>query len=77
MKNEPGKPKAAADKAGAIEKVKEPEEAEGGRKGLMSWVLGWIALPGMVIGGIIGGGVLVGANFHDSWFTRAFVWIFS
>lgn len=76
MIEKPGK-SAKPGKADAIEKVAKPEEAEEGRKGWFSWVLGWVALPGAVIGGIFGGGVLVGANFHDSWFTRAFVWIFS
>ena len=64
-------------KAGAIEKATKPAETEPGRKRWMSWVLGWVVLPGMVIGGIVGGGVLVGANFHDTWFTHAFVWVFA
>ena len=60
---------------GALEKTPDEPEAEGGRKGRVSWLLGWVVLPGSVLGGIFGGGVLVGANFHDSWFTRAFVWV--
>lgn len=60
---------------GAIAKKAEGEEPE--KKGWLSWALGWVALPGAVLGGLFGGGVLVGANFHESWFTRAFVWIFS
>lgn len=59
---------------GELEKKDEAAEDEGGR-GRLSWVLGWVALPGAVLGGLFGGGVLVGANFHDSWFTRAFVWV--
>jgi len=59
----------------ALEKKKSSDEGEGEGKSRASWVLGWIVLPGSVIGGIFGGGVLVGANFHDSWITRAFVWI--
>ena len=60
---------------GALEKKDEPEEEKGGSRSRLSWILGWVALPGAVLGGLFGGGVLVGANFHDSWFTRAFVWV--
>ena len=59
---------------GELEKKVDPEGEKGGRSRL-SWILGWVALPGTVLGGLFGGGVLVGANFHDSWFTRAFVWV--
>ncbi len=59
---------------GELEKKGEAEEEAGGR-GRLSWLLGWIAHPGAVLSGLFGGGVLVGANFHDSWFTRAFVWV--
>lgn len=41
----------------------------------LSWVVGWVLVPGTVIGVIFGGGALVGAHFHDSWFTRAIVWV--
>ncbi len=67
----------AAPKKGAIAKKDGGESEEPEKKGWLSWALGWVALPGAVLGGLFGGGVLVGANFHDSWFTRAFVWIFS
>ncbi|MGH1346754.1 MAG: hypothetical protein ACRBN8_34625 [Nannocystales bacterium] len=60
---------------GELEKKTDSAEEESGGRGRLSWMLGWIALPGAVLGGLFGGGVLVGANFHDSWFTRAFVWI--
>ncbi|MCR9165003.1 MAG: hypothetical protein ACE37F_34385 [Nannocystaceae bacterium] len=60
---------------GAVAKKDSSDEAP--QKSRLSWALGWVALPGAVLGGIFGGGVLVGANFHESWFTRAFVWIFS
>ncbi len=41
----------------------------------LSWVGGWVLVPGTVIGVIFGGGALVGAHFHDSWFTRAIGWV--
>ncbi len=53
------------------------DEAGGKKRGPVGWLLGWVALPGLVLAGIFGGGVLIGANFHQSWFTRAFVWLFS
>lgn len=62
---------------GALEKTPpEGEAEEGKRRGPLAWVLGWVAVPGVVLGGIFGGGVLVGAHFHDSWVTSVFVWIF-
>jgi hypothetical protein len=69
-----GKPVPAE---GAIAKKDDGEGGESEKKSWLSWALGWVALPGAVLGGLFGGGVLVGANFHDSWITRAFVWIFS
>ena len=51
------------------------QEGEPKREGKLRWVLGWVVLPGTVIGGIFGGGVVVGAHFHDSWFTSAIVWL--
>ncbi len=74
----PGKSGKPVSTKGAIEKVDKKDEGDGEerKKGLLSWMLGWVALPGVVLGGIFGGGVLVGANFHESWITRMFVWIF-
>ncbi len=45
------------------------------KHGPLRWALGWIVLPGAVVAAIVGAGVLVGAHFHDSWFTRAIVWV--
>jgi hypothetical protein len=39
------------------------------------WVIGWVVLPGIVIGGIFGAGVMLGAHMPESWFTRAVVWL--
>ncbi len=69
----PDKP-AKADDA-ALVSTKEGDEGEKKKRGPLAWALGWIAVPGAVLGGIFAGGVIVGANFHDSWVTRAFVWI--
>lgn len=40
----------------------------------LRWFMGWVLLPGMVVAGIFGAGVLVGAHFSDLWLTRAIVW---
>lgn len=50
-------------------------EGEASKRGFVSWALGWLGVPALVLSGIFGGGALIGANFHDSWMTRAFVWI--
>lgn len=58
-----------------LAKREEAEGEEGKSPGPIRWVLGWIVLPGTVVGAIFGAGALVGAHFHDSWFTRAIVWV--
>ena len=40
------------------------------------WVLGWVATPGLILGGIFTGGLYVGANLDTSWMTRAVIWLF-
>lgn len=60
---------------GELEKKEAPADEKAGGRSRLSWMLGWVALPGAVLGGLFGGGVLVGANFHDSWFSQAFVWV--
>lgn len=50
--------------------------AEGqARPSRVRWLVGWVLVPGTIIGVIFGGGALVGAHFHDSWLARAIVWI--
>lgn len=68
-------PKAAAPKAAAPKPdPKLPAEPEAPRSRL-SWVVGWVLVPGAIIGVLFGGGALVGAHFHDSWLVRAIVWV--
>jgi len=45
-----------------------------GKKRWLSWAVGWVLLPGTIIGVLFGGGVLVGVHFHDSWLARLIVW---
>ncbi len=80
MSDKPSVKAKTSDKAVAVKgslKTTDDEDEGKKRKGPVAWLLGWVALPGMVLGGIFGGGVLIGANFHESWFVRAFVWLFS
>lgn len=41
----------------------------------VKWLVGWVLVPGTILGVIFGGGALVGAHLHDSWLARAIVWI--
>lgn len=54
--------------------AKAPAEGEAPR-GWLSWALGWVLVPGIILGLIFGGGVLVGAHHPDSWLSRLVVWV--
>jgi hypothetical protein len=41
----------------------------------LSWILGWIVVPGLLFGGLFVGGVYVGANHHDGWIASAVMWL--
>ena len=64
--------KAIAKSAGTEVAPAEGEETPPSR---LSWVVGWVMVPSVVIGVIFGSGVLVGVHMHDSWFTRLIVWV--
>ncbi len=64
--------KKTPDKA-AVAKVAHEQPAK--REGRLAWAFGWIVLPSSIVGVLFLGGMLIGAHFHDSWFTRALVWI--
>ncbi|MCA9717697.1 MAG: hypothetical protein KC468_23695 [Myxococcales bacterium] len=51
-------------------------EGEGENESRLGWFMGWIVGPGLVLGAIFTGGVLVGAHYHDGWIARAIMWIF-
>ncbi|MCA9650536.1 MAG: hypothetical protein H6712_16605 [Myxococcales bacterium] len=56
---------------------KQPEGAAEGEKaerGWLSWAVGWVLVPGTLIGLIFGAGLMVGVHLHDSWFSRLVVW---
>lgn len=72
-------PADKGDKAGsktAVSKAdsKEVSETSDGPKSRLSWFVGWVLVPSTLVGLIFGGGALIGAHFHASWFTRAIVW---
>lgn len=48
----------------------EPEKPEG----RIAWILGWVVLPCSIVGALFFGGLVVGAHFSESWFTRMLVW---
>ena len=61
--------------------MKKPESGtpsgDGGerKRSRVSWLMGWVGVPVLVIGLIFGAGVLVGVHLHESWFTRLVLWI--
>lgn len=52
-------------------KAPEPEAPQS----KLSWILGWVVIPGLLFGGLFVGGVYVGANNHDGWIARAVMWL--
>jgi hypothetical protein len=50
-------------------------EGEQAKDGRLRWLVGWVALPGTVIGSIFLAGVHVGANHPDMWLSRLIAWI--
>jgi hypothetical protein len=71
----PAPPKAAPAKpAPAKADAKAPAEAEAPRS-RVGWLIGWVLVPGLIIGVLFGGGMLVGAHFPESWLSRMIVWV--
>ena len=66
------------DKSAALAKGDKADVAEDGEakpKTRLQWVAGWLVVPGSVVGVLFGGGALIGAHFHESWFVRMIVWV--
>ncbi len=55
-----------------------PEKPEGGDKpeSRLGWWMGWVVGPGLLILGIFGAGVALGANRPDGWYASATMWLF-
>ena len=51
------------------------EEGEPKQRGWLSWAVGWVLVPGTVVGLIFGAGLMVGVHLHDSWFSRLVMWV--
>jgi hypothetical protein len=49
----------------------EPKE----KTGAVRWIIGWIAIPALVLAAIFGFGLHLGANNPEAWYTRAVLWI--
>ncbi len=62
-----GKPAASA-------AAPEPEAKPEGR---LAWFVGWVLVPGVLVGGIFGGGAALGAHNPDGWFPRTVMWVAS
>ena len=60
--------------AGATE-AKADGEGDPKKGGALSFLFGWIALPGAVLGGLFGLGVFLGVNGPDAWYTRFVRWL--
>ncbi len=61
--------------------AKKPEQAaeavEGEKKeSRLTWWMGWVVGPGLLILGIFGAGVALGANRPDGWYASATMWLF-
>jgi len=57
-----------------VKAAKAADESPPAEGSLLRWLMGWVVLPGAVVAGIFGAGVLVGAHFSELWLTRAIVW---
>lgn len=61
-----------------IDKTKtgmEPSAEEAEPSGKLRFVMGWVVLPGSVLGFIVGLGAHWGARHPDAWFVSAVKWV--
>ncbi|WP_157595178.1 hypothetical protein [Plesiocystis pacifica] len=61
-----------------IEKAAERNAQRGvkGESKRMRWLLGWVIIPGSLLGLLFAWGVHVGARHPDMWLARALSWMF-
>ena len=55
--------------------TKDLDTSEGKKPGKIAWIIGWILVPGLVIGGLFLAGVHVGARHPDMFLTRGVLWM--
>lgn len=69
------RPPAAAARAGTDtpEAGGEPPKSEG----RLAWLVGWVLVPSVLVGGIFLGGAVLGAHRPEGWFARSVMWIAS
>lgn len=60
-----------------VQKKDQPEgdEEEERKEGRLRWLVGWVLVPGGVVGSIFLAGVHVGANYPDMWLSKLITWI--
>jgi hypothetical protein len=71
----PARPAPATKAVATTSAVDKPEGGEAPKEGRLAWFVGWILVPGALLGGIWAGGVALGAHLPDSWFARAVMWV--
>lgn len=51
------------------------EEGEEQKEGKLRWLVGWVVIPGGLLGALFLAGVHIGANYPDMWFSRLIGWL--
>ena len=54
---------------------KKDEEQDTQKRSPLRWLIGWVVVPGLAIGGIFGTGLHLGANNPDAWYTEVVLWV--
>jgi hypothetical protein len=66
---------AEAKQEGKIVRKRDEGEQPKEKAGVLRWIIGWMVVPALVLGGIFGTGLHLGANHPEAWYTRAVMWI--
>ncbi len=56
--------------------AQDDEGEGGGKRDKIRWVLGWIVIPGSILGALFLFGVHVGARNPQMWLSKLAVWLF-
>jgi hypothetical protein len=58
-----------------LDKTPDGEAREEGGKSRIRWLVGWVVIPGTLLGALFLSGVHVGANHPQMWLSRLIAWI--